>query len=99
MVTAWSVSGWLPNTLENLTRIVRPQRSGLTIERNVWLLAVAPDVLAFGNANARSGWMVARAYLVDEEPSTWFCEIGVEYKKYEAGAAAQLATHFMSPLP
>ena len=52
-VTSSKVTGWVPKTLENRNRILLPQRSGLTIERKVWL--VAPAVLACGKGKARSG--------------------------------------------
>jgi hypothetical protein len=38
-VTLLKVTGWLPKTLEKRNRIVSPQRSGLTMERKVWLSA------------------------------------------------------------
>src|ERR1700682_1183229 len=63
-VTLWKVTGALPKTFENRIRIVFPHRSGLTMERNVWLTAAAPVVVALGNGKARSGWMFATAYWI-----------------------------------
>jgi len=40
------------------------QRSGLMIERKVWLLAVAPVVAASGKGKTKSGWMLAGAKVV-----------------------------------
>ncbi len=68
-VVALKVTGTLPKTLDNRTRIVRPQRSGLTMERMVWSTAVAPVVFASGKGNERSGWIFATADFVGENPS------------------------------
>src|SRR6266566_3272052 len=64
-VTFLKVTGALPKTFEKRIRMVSPHRSGLTIDRNVWLMAVAP-VVAFGNGNERSGWMFAAVYWMGE---------------------------------
>jgi hypothetical protein len=54
-----NVTGLLPKTFEKRMRIVLPQRSGFTMDRKVWSIAVAPVVFALGKGKARSGWMFA----------------------------------------
>src|SRR6267143_2183099 len=64
-VTFLRVTAVLPKTFENRIRIVFPHRSGLTMERNVWSIADAPEgVVVLGNGKARSGWMFATAYWI-----------------------------------
>src|SRR5712692_7955576 len=61
-VTFLKVTEVLPKTFEKRIRILLPHRSGLTMERNVWSTADAPEaVVALGNGKARSGWMFAAA--------------------------------------
>src|SRR6266403_479081 len=95
MVAESNVSGWLPKTLEKRTRIVLPHRSGLTMERMVWVFA--PVVFALGKGKARSGWMLAVVNRVGDGASAWFCGNGATYTKYAAGDVAQVATHFWRP--
>src|SRR5258708_4422609 len=61
-VTALKVTGWVPKVLEKRNRIRLPHRSGLTIERKVWLDAAW--LLAAGKGKPRSGWMLAGAKVV-----------------------------------
>ena len=65
-MTFSTVTGVVPKTFENRIRIVFPHRSGLTMERNVWSTAAAPEAVALGNGNARSGWMFAATYWIGE---------------------------------
>src|SRR5512143_1124888 len=62
-VTLPKVTGLLPKTFEKRIRIVLPHRSGFTMDRKVWLFAVAAVLgSVLGKGKTRSGWMFATAY-------------------------------------